>query len=714
MAVHEVKGPDGQIHLVEAPEGASPEAVIKYAQAMAMKDAPAAARSKSPAIQRFYDIGNTPTEATGGYQAARGMTFGGIDYPVAGINYALDNAVPAVKNMMGGNEKTTSFNDELSAVRTEADNYANKNPISSLALNLVGGLGPAGSVYKGIEGAVSKYAPNLSAKAIGLLTGGAVGGGAGALSAEGDDKGIPSPGDVAESTGFGTLLGVGTTMAAPYVAKGVGWAGNKISDVAGNLWSRLPFTQQSPEGRAIAHSLLDDNITPQMLEANRAKLGPSANVVDLAGTQDPNSGVWLGGKNTYRAADSLANSPGPTQNLAETVLKPRPAQAGTELIKSVDKNISPQDFYGSLDKQAAQKLADASPKYKALYEKFPVVSSPYLADLSENQIIKDAAKAGLKSAQIDSLVARQKGQQTLPQPVFQFDADGNVVTSGSWSMQQWDSVKKGVGRLINNYRDANGRLPKTDDVRDLVRLQGAIVEHLDDMTNVDGKSLYKTARDAWAGPSAIEDATWVGRDFMNGDREITVREFKRLSQDEQQGFFTGVAREVRGAIENTGTVPARLKNIMNPENGTRKILKEVLPADKFDSFVNDVASIVRRGQAVRMTGGSDTAARLNNAPSIANDLGGAAVELAMGNPVGGARRAAGGLLGALTRPSGAQNAAQGRMLLDPSAVDEAIAALRARATPSQNYFVGQPKSLLGSPTNPFKNPKYTGLLGVRP
>jgi hypothetical protein len=619
-----------------------------------------------------------------------GWTAGVSDYPQAGINWAVDNTLGNVANAIRDDRevKYTSFNDSLADVTKSREQYREESPVLAYGAEIAGGLTSplfrakaAYSVPAMVEKGLALVPKLLGKQVPKLVQYGAHGAAAGAVTgagmSRGEDGGLPTVGDLTGDIGQGFAIGGALGSALPAGVRAVAWGGQKLGSAGQAAVDKLPFRQETVAARKVAENLARDELTPEQIAFNRSMLGPKANLVDAAGTRDP-SGVWLGGRNTYRQADALANMPGKTQDLAERVLKPRQADAATDLIGAVDENISRQEFYPRLAQLDASKRATAAPLYRQAYDAFPQLHSPFLANMADDPLIIEAVKEGEKGA---ARAARARGEKptSLERPVFEFNEAGDPIVKGNWGLEQWDTVQKGLSRMINNMRDASGRLPKTAEVRDLVDFQRSLKDHLDEVTSRNGVSLFKQARQAWAGPSALEDAMWHGRDFMRGDREVVTAAFKKLSPDERQAFLDGMAREIEGAVEQTGTVPGRLKNILNAESKARKVLEEVLPPDQFKGFMNSVGGIVRRLETARMRTGSDTFARGANADDLGADLGGALIEGVRGNPTNAALGAGRAIWNWIKQPSEGARDEMGRLLLDPAAFDEAIARLQGRA-----------------------------------
>jgi hypothetical protein len=653
---------------------------------------------------------------TGGVASAfgHGNTLGLSDYLGAGARYVTDKALGALGNKDAAN---ASFNDELKAERGEQSAFKGAHPFVGGAADLAGGL--TSPIFTGIGKGVDlgvDAAQNLLDRSVPSivkygLQGGAAGGAAGLFGAQGQDGGIPSLNDVLRGTALGTGFGAATGMAAPYIAKGVTYGLNKASDLGNTLLDKLPYRQDSAAGRELAKLTGMDSLTPDAIETNRAAMGPSANFVDAAGTQDPNSGVWLGGKNVYRAADALANQPGATQDLAERVMKPRAAQAGIDLSDSIQNHLAPNgaDFYDTLDTLSEKQANEASPYFQNAFKANQSVSDPRLDRILQTPAGQDAmdyarTRMGNKLARMavpDPELTAQYNDLVAAGKMEPGQSPGGVASG--LKLQTHDLIRQNLGEQLAQKRlqvaMGNARPSEASDLADLYGdYRQALIDN--DVTAQAGPNSlkadggdYEKGLKAFAGPAQLKDAMQQGRDFMSGDRELTAKDFAKLTPSEQDAFRLGAARTVQGSIEQTGTVPKSLQNILNPASKQRKLMQTIFP--NFDNFLGDVATKARQAQSARMISGSDTGARIaNQADLLMKDLGGSAISLATGHPVGAATGFMQGIGKYLSQPSQAAQDQLGRYLVDPTAFPDAMNALRSRA---QIPRIGARASLFNTP-----------------
>lgn len=680
-------------------------------------------------------------EAMGTGEALSRGTIPGFRYVQAAGTVIGDRVGRAVNpDYPAKDQPPISYDDAFKKTGERFNEFDQAHPIASPVLQVTGAVGSpifrgVGAGVSAVENAATRASPHfaqavaerLFPRALGYgAQGAAAGTVAGLGNAEGADGGVPTLTDLFKTGAGGAAAGLATGFTAPYVAKGVGWGIGKVGDVAQGAVDKLPFRQDSVAARKVAENLARDNITPEQLAANHTRLGPGANVVDAAGTYDPATGTWLGGRNVRMQADTVANMPGQSADTAERVLKPRPGQAATELIGSVKSNVSPQDFYNTLDSINEQQSATAGPLFQSAFAANKSVSSPvidkildtpagqealgYAKQRMTNRMARMAVPDPELTEQYNDLVARGEMQPGMTK---------GGVASGL-KLNTLDLVRQNLGEQMSAMRakvargDAKpGELQDLNDLyhdfrRELIG-QDATAQAGPNSLKATGGD-YENALKAYAGPARVKDAMQDGRDFMTGDREVTVKGFNTLSPSEQDAFRAGVAREINGAIENTGTVPPRLKNILNPENGTRKLLQQILLPEQFGGLMDSIGGVSRKLETARILGNSATASRQAGQADLGLDLGGAAIQGLHGNPTGAAASAGRSILNWLKMPSEGARDQMGRMLLDPNAFDQTLTALNGRAqipnyrllslmSPSPAVSGGALTSLMTGPSN---------------
>lgn len=711
MPIIKVTTPDGQTYNINAPEGGTQEQAFEYVETQLMTG-----KAKPSAPASTY-------KPTAGSMAGRGMTLGASDYVAAAGDYVGDKLAAGLGKLGADVRPGTgdlSYEDALRNVRQGVENYRDESPVTATVSEIAGGIASpvlatkaldvATGVVKPVTGSVTaavERALDMGGNLIGRnlptwmragVQGGVDGVIYGAATAQNEQGGLPTMDDLVKQSITGGAWGVGLGAAAKPAFDSFGWATRKLRDGAQTVIDKLPFGQESGAARKVAENLARDNITPEMLAANRAKLGPGATVVDAAGMQDPATGVWLGGRNTFGAADSLANMPGRTQDLAERVMKPRASLGASELMASVRRDISPKDFRQTFDTISTEMKDKAAPLYKEAFQANKSVASPVIDRILNTPAGKEAMdyaygrmqnRMSRMAVPDEELTAQMK---ELVEAGKMLPVKGGVASG--LKLQTLDLIKQALGETEQQLkRKVIAGTAKKGELSDITELRQSLTRELDRLdatakagpnsTKAEGGA-YARARKVWADDTALLESMESGRDFMRGERDLVAKEFKELTDGERDLYMVGMAKEIQDAIEKTGTVPPRLKHIMNKENGTRKLLQEILPPEQFDGFLNTVAGIVRKGETARMIGGSQTFSRGENAADLGLDLGGAAIEAARGNfSTAGGNLLRGGM-NWLKRPSEGMRDAMGEMMLDPAQFDNALNSLRSRAQLSAN------------------------------
>lgn len=462
---------------------------------------------------------------------------------------------------------------------------AQKTGVAGNALRAAG----AGAAYGTIGGAGNSTADTLG----GVATDAAIGGGTGAA-----------------------LGGVFTPIMA-----GMGAAG-------GNVMDRLSQTSAAATAREkLAQALARDargevfasgqsNPLGQIL-ARQNKLGPQAALVDA------------GGKNTNQLLDTLATLPGRTKDAVVQVQRQRTATAGGRLREAADDALGTngQRLSTTLEGLDAQRSAAAKPLYDQ------VRSMSVNADDDLVSMVQAANQLGA--------LGEAKTMATALREPFTLDP----TQPGAWGMRDLDHVKRGLDTLIDRNTNPNGKVTAVG--RALDQLKQQFVTKLDDLT-VDpksGASVYKAARDAYAGPSQLMDAAQKGRQSITQDEAGIAGVVRGMSVSELEAFRVGAFEGLRGKL---GTQSGQT-NILNmwKEPATREKLQLIFGDERsFREFSAAAAreSTMKRIQSVGT--GSQTAARLAGMGDLdtgaLTDLGAAAGAAKTGNvmaAVGAAKNA---------------------------------------------------------------------------
>ena len=172
-----------------------------------------------------------------------------------------------------------------------------------------------------------------------------------------------------------------------------------------------------------------------------------------------------------------------------------------------------------------------------------------------------------------------------------------------------------------------------------------------------GDSLYRTARNAFAGPSALIDAAGAGRRAINMDEAGVQQLVRGLSASEQDAFRIGAFEGLRQKLGTQGGQTSVQAMWKNPS--TQEQLKVIFGNERsFRLFAANTAREASLKQLQSVGQGSQTASRLAGMADLDNpalsSAAGAISAVQSGNPVGMAA-AAGNLWNRVKTPETVRN-----------------------------------------------------------
>lgn len=436
-------------------------------------------------------------------------------------------------------------------------------PLSRLAGGSVGTAAPtgvvsqvgqaarAGAVYGGIGGAGNSTADNLTGVAGDALQGAA-------LSAAVSGAAIP--------------------------------AQRAISAVGGNVTARVSESAAYNQAKAkIAEALARDGrgsvvqsgVSNPLLQARARfdKLGDGAVVADA------------GGQNTRQLLDTLATLPGKTKPAVESLIHARQAGRAGRMVSAAERSMGTngERLAPNLARWIDERQTAAAPLYDRLYR---VQVQP---DRALSELVDAADQLGITRTARDMATADR-----IP-----FTLDPR--STQPFSMRDLDLVKQALDTKIASKVDKlNGGL--TPEGASLMRLKAALIDKLDEVTTGQGGSLYRQAREAFAGPSALMDAARSGRTAMQKDGVAIGEMMDGLSTSELQAFRVGAFESLRTKLGREGGQTEILK--MWKEPATSEKLRAMFGSEQ--AFRQFAAEAAREGRlkALESVGrGSQTAAR---------------------------------------------------------------------------------------------------------
>ena len=333
----------------------------------------------------------------------------------------------------------------------------------------------------------------------------------------------------------------------------------------------------------VAQAMLRDGATPDQVIARMSKLGDDAILAESAGY------------NTRDLLDTMATLPGRTKNRTEDLIRQRQAQRGGRLATAAQQQLSPTGarLADSVESLITKRDVDATP----LYNQLKTVTVTLDDDLK--QILDAANKLGAfgRAKQI-SIGLREPF--TLK--------DFNKATDAA--MPDLDKVKRGLDDIIGGKSALNDKGEINEFGRSVIQLKRDFLKRLDDATSDadTGVSLYKGARNAYAGPSALISAAELGRTVLNKPAATIKTLVKDMSDSELESFRVGAYEGLRD-LAGTQSGQTRLLNMWK-EPATQERLKEIFPSERaFRVFASDVAAEARKKEIQSVGRGTQTAGR---------------------------------------------------------------------------------------------------------
>jgi len=549
-------------------------------------------KPESPSMQAGrradFSIGDVPVGSSvqGAINALQGPTMG-----------FLDEIVGAAAAPFGKYEQARDY--VRGATQQFRQDYPVTGAVTSAAatapLFLLGGAPAA------IKGAIAPVATTTGR----LLTAGKVGAIQGGVSGAGESTAQTVGGvaaDTAKHAAQGGALGVG----------GQGVLGT-VGAVGGNIAQRLSQTSAADYARtklaeALSRMTGGTPVRPggaasPSPAADIQFLGPEATIADVSGQA---------GK---RVLDVLATLPGKTKDLVEQLIRGRQTGRTDRIMTAADEALGTQGkgFVASLDALEATQKAAQAPFRKQLEG---------LSVRADDDLIKilNREPAAFKAA---ADLARREGE--LPIDLSKLKVGDDIP------FDALDTVKKALWTIAEKEKV---NFAATAESRAVNGIRVALTKKMDQLSPKDaaGNSIYKQARDAFAGPAELRSAISEGRGAMKTDAIGVGELMKGMSASELEAFRVGALQSLRDKVGTEAGQTSLLK--MWKETGTSDKLKEIFGND-YKKFASGIAKESKLKELETVGRGSQTAERLFGEGDLAvmPAVGQAVAGAVQGNPL---------------------------------------------------------------------------------
>lgn len=548
-------------------------------------------KPESPSMQAGrradFSIGDVPVGSSvqGAINALQGPTMG-----------FLDEIVGAAAAPFGKYEQARDY------VRGATQQFRQDYPVTGALTSAAATapmflLGGAPAVMKGAIAPVATTAGRLlTAGKVGTIQGGVSGAGESTAQTVG---GVAA--DTAKHAAQGGALGVGGQSVL-----------GTVGAVGGNIAQRLSQTSAADYARtklaeALSRMTGGTPVRPggaasPSPAADIQFLGPEATIADVSGQA---------GK---RVLDVLATLPGKTKDLVEQLIRGRQTGRTDRIMTAADEALGTQGkgFVASLDALEATQKAAQAPFRKQLEG---------LSVRADDDLIKilNREPAAFKAA---ADLARREGG--LPIDLSKLKVGDDIP------FDALDTVKKALWTIAEKEKV---NFAPTAESRAVNGIRVALTNKMDLLSPKDaGGSIYKQARDAFAGPAELRSAISEGRGAMKTDAIGVAELTKGMSASELEAFRVGALQSLRDKVGTEAGQTSLLK--MWKETGTSDKLKEIFGND-YKKFASSIAKESKLKELETVGRGSQTAERLFGEGDLAimPAVGQAVAGAVQGNPL---------------------------------------------------------------------------------
>jgi hypothetical protein len=537
---------------------------------------------------------------------------------IGGVYDSMTQPSQTSSGLITGKQPKTLYENYLAnrdAIRGMEAQTKDDYPVTAAGAQILASL-PLGFVRLGIGGAnaVRQAATPVMGTMEKLARTSGIGASYGAVGGLGNSE-ADTLGGMAADTALGAGAGAVLSPALGGIINGgsavVGNVRQRFSQAAANQAAQEKVAQAlSRDARGTVFTSGQANPLMQAL-ARYDKLGAPGVLADA------------GGVSTNKLLDQMVTLPGRSAEITSQLLRQRQAGVGARMRADADSALGTQGqrLADTVENLIMQRQQQASPLYAQLHQ-VDVAATPRLAGI-------------LQAA--DELGATKLGQEIATAKQMPWTLDMN--TPGRMAMRDLDHVKQGLDQLLTSRKalNADGTLTPLGNAYN--NLKTKLLAELDQATTnpQTGESLYRTARNAFAGPSALIDAAGAGRRAINMDEAGIQQAVRALSGIEQEAFRIGAYEGLRQKLGTQGGQTNIMAMWKNPS--TQEQLRAIFGDERsFRDFAANTAkeATLKRLQSVGQ--GSQTASRLAGMSDLDNPaLSGAAGALASvktGNPMG--------------------------------------------------------------------------------
>lgn len=439
-----------------------------------------------------------------------------------GLTYGFgDEMTAGVRSLFG-----TPYQEALAQERANQSQFAQAHPYANVGVQMVGAL-PHILLSRGRTGPATFKRAMADAAIRGAAEGAVQGFG------EGEGGPVQRLKDAAVS---GTVGGV---LSAPMelLTRGLSVGGLK-------LWDRVAPAFSPKQADEAAARKVAQNVERQGgMDTVRQNVDAYGNKVDeatQAGLPDPKLTLGeVAGGQTKSALDAALSMPGRGAAALDTQLAARQTERMGRVRQALSATFGDQDdAFTAKAKLYESRKQTADPLYRAAFDN---ARPPQASDLDLMKRIPQEAVTDART------IARMEGRDLSFKPVFREDGTLDLDASGVPTVEDMHQLKVGLDNYIQRH-SPNG-IPDTLANR-AAHLRNGIRDRVDTLTeDHNGVSLYKQAREHWAGDTSRIEAINLGRRAVDMDQHELRAQLARMTESERAYFVNGFFSDLTDRLD---------------------------------------------------------------------------------------------------------------------------------------------------------------------
>ena len=514
-----------------------------------------------------------------------------------GLAMGWGDELEAKLRTMSGDE---TYEEELAMIADSYTQFSDENPMTAIGGEIAGSFLPTVAAYAAAPFTGGATAPlavantarlaNLANKARtvfnnpmgrSMITGGTSGAVSGAGTA---DEGSRMSGARA-----GLTFGLGFGTALPLLTRGGGSVLRALRDKITESGVRI----EKGALRRIYDKVSRDGGTPEDVY-NQYMRDLELGVPSRLGSY--NSGT-TGQLDTLAATEAAAD-------IIEPRLRKVQLEAGDRIVDQTDELFGGINYVDAIENITERLKVKAATLYDDAFA-FGAVDDPRILRLLEHPDMAEAFKRAQKIASREKEAAVALGQDGSKFDLIPYDVamdGGKAVAKVLPDVRTLDYMKRAFQDMIDSGYSSGGA--GAADAGSLKKMKNALVDVLDEATEVDGVSAYRTARKMYAGDKEIQNALEEGlKNFKSIKPEELAKKFKDYGSGEREAWMIGANRYLIDIINNTTGNANFAQRIIGGRN-TRKKLDIMFPGIDDAGASLYKAALLREAQLFGEIGGT--------------------------------------------------------------------------------------------------------------